>query len=274
MCKQWSMLPKGVTYLIILSLFFSLSQSLSMQLGSKDDECVVCDGGFYANSTCTDECPPDSEIFYCPSKDLCTICGIGTYSKYGASECSPCPEGYSSDKGSSSCTACIPGFANPDEGGVCHKCEKGYFSPRGSPTCNKCPTGTYQNQPGQDTCIYCGKGKYNDETGSNAFIDCKPCPEGFYCPYGNTGDPVLCPSGSFCSKGSIHPSTCAALYESSPGSAECEVNGWFMSMIIIVSLLGLGLFYLIYYKRKKMATDEDILLVGSTIVDEPTYTGL
>jgi len=157
-------------------------------------EPVICEAGYY--------CPQGSDKKKCP---------LGTYSEMtglaNAEECSPCPVGRS-------CTA--EGLTTPNE-----KCDPGYYCKQGAKSPNTVEPGSVEECDQGYYCdgislipIPCPPGTFNDDTKANSAANCKPCPQGFYCPYRggttemykfNTNNEFKCAPGYLCLKGATTP---------------------------------------------------------------------
>ena len=62
----------------------------------------------------------------------------------------------------------------------------------------------------------CDGPRYQDETGQE---ECKPCPQGSYCPKKGTTSPSDCGASNFCGEGASKPTPCRLC---SPGSGEAD----------------------------------------------------
>lgn len=99
----------------------------------------------------------------------------GTYSGWGATNCTLCPKGTWSPM--------------PDSGSIdnCHPCGYGKFSSIEGATsqdnCTQCPAGTYSGLEVADSptrCSACPAGKYSYTTGARDDTVCTDCPAGTF----------------------------------------------------------------------------------------------
>jgi hypothetical protein len=106
----------------------------SMQVCNTTGLAVLCNNGTYMTSQFNSvDCPP------CPAGSKCVpdgpppvLCPAGTYSPYGATQCTPCGNGtYSSSAGSPVCTMCPLGYTTSPMGATSSaqcSCSPGFYS--------------------------------------------------------------------------------------------------------------------------------------------------
>jgi hypothetical protein len=118
----------------------------------------------------------------------------GTHVPAGATHQANCTEGFFNTYGTGAClavgagkqgqTSNIVSGAYVSEGAIYAKdCKQGTYNTNGHLECTECPTGSYNDQTGQDSkndCKVCGAGKYIDVTGSDSETDCIQCIAGTY----------------------------------------------------------------------------------------------
>ena len=174
----------------------------------------VCSAGYFCGVGASVAQPRDSDgnhVSY--SGETCVdvsdnstndICPPGHYCPAGSPAPVQCPPGTNtSSLGLSSvgeCQACVKGYYCPLNGTVLatRQCLAGYYCPSG--TSNPadfdnlvCPSG-HHCPVGVDYPIPCPTGTYQDERGNDT---CKACPAGSYCEV-NTTTPEDCPPGYYC----------------------------------------------------------------------------
>lgn len=182
-------------------------------LGSYSDEtgmseCKVCPAGKYCAPGC--EVPQACERgYYCLQGD----------DKVHGGEPVRCPKGtFGADENLQKeldCTNCLPGRYCVREGlsNVTGPCAAGYWcktkADTDTPSSNKdygpCPSGGYYCEAGSSAPVRCPVGRYA-EPGQNKLKsadECKMCPAGHYCAYGNQTRPTgKCAPGYYCLTGS------------------------------------------------------------------------
>ena len=202
--------------------------------------CSMCDAGYYCpNNTlnpllCNIQPGGAIEKIQCPSGHFCPPgqnapipCNAGTYSETVGNTngfmCKPCPGGYySSQPRTRECGMCLPGTYCPSGSKTPLVCPQGTYCPdnaMASPisfcAADKYSAGlTTGNTTNKDDCIpYCPAGFQNEpglKTNQYGYTYCKkPCPPGFYCPYGVI-NPVPCPDGTYSNSGSSNVSACTS----------------------------------------------------------------
>eukprot|EP00742_Colponemidia_sp_Colp-10_P001846 GILJ01001976.1.p1 GENE.GILJ01001976.1~~GILJ01001976.1.p1 ORF type:complete len:2118 (+),score=232.26 GILJ01001976.1:50-6355(+) len=142
------------------------------------DNCLACPAGQYAAD---------------PSSRACFACAPGSYTpSANHSMCLACPNGtYAPSSGSAQCYPCAAGTYGPSSSMVsCPPCSRTSYQPHnGSTVCLDCPANTEVRGVANDvsSCV-CKEGYHNsnfNSTTSNT-TNCLPCPEGGYCPGGNS----------------------------------------------------------------------------------------
>lgn len=129
-----------------------------------------------------------------------------------ASQCKPCKKGTYSLQGGSSERDCL-------------SCPLGYYSQVEGATsvavCVACPKGTYSSQVGDlSSCLPCARGSYSTLTGATSNSTCIACQEGKYTLSTGSDAPekcILCPAGTFSTRGSIECTPCAPGFKSDQG---------------------------------------------------------
>lgn len=184
----------------------------------------LCGLGFYSEAKSVN-CTGCEAGFACPEPQATRKieCKPGTYSSGGAIVCKACDPGYRCKMGS---TSPRPEDGVCDKGGWCDgqaffACPSGTYNPiNGSSNeraCVPCPPGYFCTGPGEidysdklcpaghyclqgttiSTNFPCPGGTYYDKMNATSENDCLPCPEGYYCPPGNSV-PLICPAGFWC----------------------------------------------------------------------------
>ena len=233
------------------------------------NKCEPCPAGQVAPAG-SNKCTP-CEAGEAPhtNKAKCVPCNIGQYSLAGFEKCINCPAGtYSSNNGSSQCLDCQPGQYCP--GGTDKKlCQPGtYQSAIKQSSCINCPIdhqcpGLGSNKANHCTnnaslgaylksanCTSCTDAYANDCTTpdiSNSCkpgyylnnIKCKPCPAGYKCAGGTTGQEICsqnkystgsasnctnCPSGTLSKAGSTSSAACKNCKNIDPNCVECVIS--------------------------------------------------
>ena len=185
--------------------------------GPNGQACQACEAGKYKQAVgaaaCTQcEAGKSSSALGAVASDVCTTCGINTFSSADTRECTACPQSSVSVEGSSAITAC--------------KCDKGFSGPDGS-SCTSCSTGQYKNEIGDALCSNCtsNSDSASGSTGSSACI----CNAGFTGPNGGTC--LACAAGKFKEAvGAAVCSNCTANSDSPAGSingSACTCNAGF-----------------------------------------------
>ena len=141
---------------------------------------------------------------------FCMVTGTGnatTHGPYGefcGTGCEDCKAGtHSFEKGSVVCTACPRNlFAVNASSTQCIRCETGQSTngQTGAKGCATCPSGTFNDEPGQD-CRPCPPGSYSLvkpglAAGATACIKCKDLPGFFFQPEGSKDHCIKCPSNT------------------------------------------------------------------------------
>ena len=186
-CVQCAALPVAVGLLYVDGSGCALGCAAGYAYASANT-CVACPAGTYQPTTGI-----TSMGSSCPS------CAAGTYSDATtASACLACAPGWRSPiQGASACVPCEAGkFANVSGANACAACPANAYAPAGATACVVCPLETPIAING-DTCVApsgasCPAGFFRLP---NTTL-CAGCPEGTYCPAGNSSAPFLCPSGT------------------------------------------------------------------------------
>ena len=142
-----------------------------------------------AAPSCTDSCPAGR---YCGKKTVSPVpCQAGTY----------CPEESAAE------TACPAGTYSPDQlatsDKACLDCGLGTFCPERSKQPTACAPGTYGNESRLQACYVCAPGTFQGFASQTACEVCKP--------------------GSYCQKGALAPTECAAGTFSNATDQACNV---------------------------------------------------
>ena len=121
-----------------------------------DAECMLCDAGFYSNTTNSTTCYPCQAGSYSgEGSTLCSTCSSGYYAETnGSSSCSYCAENFYTVN-STSCIECSNSFKNFGASSVCF-CPPGYYI--NNNTCDGCETGSYSPSYNANECITCPEG--------------------------------------------------------------------------------------------------------------------
>ena len=155
------------------------------------------------------------------------VCPEGHFCVTGSFEPQPCPPGtYQDATAQQNCSMCPSGYyCDPSENGefpiisfISFVCPEGYFCPKGTKSAreNPCPLGTFSNITGllsESQCQPCLGGYYCGERALS--FPTTLCSFGYYCKSGaDRATPALgnlaniCPTGSYCPEGSVHPVPC------------------------------------------------------------------
>lgn len=195
-------------------------------------KCLNCPAGSYGDTTGNDEI------------DDCIVCGVGTYSLGGTSNCTLCPggtylaelgiditrhdnisdcDGCSAGKLSSddrsACDVCSPGTEPDNDEGVCVDCTTGYYSSSGI-ECLACGAGFYTGKENQATsCGSCDAGRYSAELS----VNCSDCSAGEYSS-ARASECIECETGSYTiTTGSSACNKCdAGKFANITGSKSCH----------------------------------------------------
>lgn len=168
--------------------------------GAASLTCLSCLKGTWsqAQSGICFTCQPG---YYCPNDEATsqTPCLAGTFSDWGAIQCTACPAGKISGSSLSvGCTACPEGTYQPNAGAsACVRCPVGYKSTAVESTvpCAACPAGTFNLLEGQTSCALCDAGSYKDTSGPGL---CIACGIGYMSSVvGATSPCAACPAGTF-----------------------------------------------------------------------------
>eukprot|EP00002_Diphylleia_rotans_P010730 TRINITY_DN2129_c0_g1_i2.p1 TRINITY_DN2129_c0_g1~~TRINITY_DN2129_c0_g1_i2.p1 ORF type:complete len:5186 (-),score=657.71 TRINITY_DN2129_c0_g1_i2:603-16160(-) len=177
-------------------------------------ECITCRAGAWCPSGTTN---PDKSP--CPAGHFClsgairpTPCPAGT--KTGpvtgltsAAGCVACDPGHYCVAGSVDPAPCPTGswtpFTNATSLQSCYICPAGSFCPLGSGSLSPCREGHYCPRL-TDEPLPCEPGSFTILTNATSQADCSPCPAGFMCKAGTSGQsspPLPCPKGYYCPQG-------------------------------------------------------------------------
>ena len=208
------------------------------------ESCLLCDAGYYQNSTgqsscspcpvgtatlstgsviCT-QCGPGQYAGPYPGALHCSDCAIGTISiNYGANNCTPCPAGqYSPSTGQSVCSSCAAGTYTSSTGQAsCQLSPAGYVTPSpGASNLTQCAAGYYQPSAGQSRCRQCDAGSAQPTAGQ---VACTQCPAGTFSNAVGKQTCSPCPIGTASSTAGITvcPACTAGTYTSSTGQLAC-----------------------------------------------------
>merc|ERR1719188_2490446 len=110
---------------------------------------------------------PAGEGYPTPAIKTCIVCGEGTYSAEGSTNCTRCPAGtWSSVRGAF-------------DASTCQRCPRGTWSSQeGAPSasaCQSCPAGRWGSAEGlasSTACTACSPGTWNDQTGAGSQAAC------------------------------------------------------------------------------------------------------
>ena len=166
------------------------------------DGCNICVPGYYKSQS--DTCSWCEAGYYCSGGNSKKIaCPKGTYSDYGAEECTECEYGYTTEgKGTGSsdgCNICIPGYYKTD--GLCEQCQGGYSCPGGDSAPLGCPKGSYASY-GSASCTKCPTGYTTNRDNSSSSEDCVP--EVIKLKFGESSERVSITLPSFLKFGKIN----------------------------------------------------------------------
>ncbi|CBY39199.1 unnamed protein product, partial [Oikopleura dioica] len=220
-CPEGFMCPEGSEMPIACNVEQGDSDGGVYQDQRGQAQCKKCPAGFYCyvlNNGAGETgvvvpalCPAG---FYCPAEtgDFSeTMCEPGTYNGVlGATD-------------ANECTACWGGFYCPEEGHITGDgridgsnntklCSAGYYCPAGSISEfeEECPGGAYC-EAGSSGYRPCPRGtSRSSKAGAISVDECKPCPPGYYCRFGDTGDvesitETRCEKGFVCVEGAYLP---------------------------------------------------------------------
>ncbi|XP_076147240.1 uncharacterized protein LOC143131472 [Alosa pseudoharengus] len=174
----------------------------------------VCAAGYVCVSSSSDF-SPQGHVLAQANRSVCKWgvqcagpCPAGFFCAEGTEHAQPCPANtVRSSPGASSlsdCLPCPPAHWCKEGDPVLHDCPEGHYcdgiadSESGSrPGPRKCPAFTYRDTPGaggKGDCHPCPPGTFCNSTGLTDYLG-SPCPPGFWC--SGSGQPVLCPGGTF-----------------------------------------------------------------------------
>ena len=218
----------------------------------------LCTAGYFCPSGTTTGTPVSNICpigYYCPlGSSSQIICPDGYYqNQIGQSSCKVCPRGFYCNSGASTLTICTVGYIcplgtsfstrvpcgygsyNPFEGqSTCLSCPIGKYCPAGPLTTPlDCPINSYCESGTSTPIPTCPDGTYTDLTQIQSKAQCKQCPTGYYCLFGNiagpcsagyycisgmntavpTSNPIIgtggpCPVGHYCPLGTLIPTAC------------------------------------------------------------------
>lgn len=176
--------------------------------GSPDH--IMCPSGSYSNVSNTMYVGPDLDS----TSSSCTLCPAGFYCPEGTDQPLGCSEGTYSSEGSSECLECERGsycLSNTSKDVMYDEylCEGGTYCGPGMgeiptvgtypcPLGNYCPLGTVYPVP-------CPKGTFNPTLGLNSSEQCTICPSGSFCVKGSSSVSGVCEKGYYCPEGSDGP---------------------------------------------------------------------
>ncbi|XP_077578966.1 uncharacterized protein LOC144200596 [Stigmatopora nigra] len=221
-CSSGHYCPEGTAY---GGQFPCPAGTYSINMGNKQKEdCPTCPEGSFCVEGSSKPAPCPSATFRprkggqaledcwtCPAGYFCPesttvnpkLCGRGSFSDEGSTECSPCLSGHfcsnesTSEEAMLSVMVCPPGYLC-SQGLARDPRRSAAFCPRGF----YCPGGHIDPKP-----VPCPNGTYGERPGLSEVNECVPCPEGKYC-YSQRpeDDPItsptgLCPDGHHCPTG-------------------------------------------------------------------------
>ena len=168
--------------------------SSSDTLLTKEEQCPLCDRGYYCPLTATIvstlKCPPG---YYCPTGtgllNDTIICAKGTY----------CPEGSPEE------ILCDPGTYQDELGQpTCKSCPSGNYCLQGATHPVSCPEGSYcPSNTTSATEFLCPVGTFSNRSSLSSIDECTSCTPGHYCETTGLITPTgLCNAGYFCGGGS------------------------------------------------------------------------
>eukprot|EP00854_Cymbomonas_tetramitiformis_P000493 gene493-885_t len=201
-----------------------------------DFTCPACPAGQFSEGSDAEACTKcragtSSSTTGGTTADVCSACGVDTYSLEGATACSACPA-HSSDlsrvgclcdrgyfrqaSGSSfTCTACVAGnYSGVLDATACERCPAGTFSTTTASTseanCAACPAGSISSA-GASACTSCpasatdnGRISCSCEPGTRRVggdtsgeYSCEACPTGTYSADWDSSSCQLCPAGTY-----------------------------------------------------------------------------
>eukprot|EP00960_Hanusia_phi_P077080 768646-Hanusia_phi.AAC.18 len=121
---------------------------------------VPCTAGFVpgSNQTSCFYCPKD-----CPSSAFEPIsCPAGTFSDFGAENCTSCKQGSYSIGNATTCLLCPPGFYCNMGYHDPEPCQRGTYCDSSCSVCKSCPLGTFSSMLRSSSCLQCPPGHYCD----------------------------------------------------------------------------------------------------------------